>query len=240
MKSLEESDIIVTIRKELKRNADEATRQSGKRFFKEKVKLHGVKTAAVSAIAKKTFRTVRNGGKEAVLRICEGLWESGFMEESFIACHWSYELRDQYLPGDFAVFERWVSTHVRNWASCDTLCNHSIGTFIEMYPEYAAGLLQWTGSDNRWVRRASAVSLIIPARKGLFMREIFEIAERLLRDEDDLVQKGYGWLLKAASAAHEEEVYRFVLDRRDAMPRTALRYAIEKMPAHMKKEAMRR
>ena len=57
------------------------------------------------------------------------------------------------------------------------------------------------------MKRGAAFSLIIPVRKGLFLPEVFEIAEILLLDSDDLVQKGYGWMLKAASESHPREVY---------------------------------
>ena len=90
------------------------------------------------------------------------------------------------------------------------------------------------------MRRAAAVTLIIPARKGLFLNDIFEIAELLLADKDDLVQKGYGWMLKAASQAYQTEVLDFVIKYKTTMPRTALRYAIEKMPQEMKAQAMKR
>jgi 3-methyladenine DNA glycosylase AlkD len=162
------------------------------------------------------------------------------MEESFIACNWSYRFRKEYLPGDFIIFERWVKCYVSNWASCDTLCNHTVGTFIEMYPEYIKGLKRWAESDNRWVKRASAVSLIIPARKGKFLNEIFEIADILHSDRDDMVQKGYGWMLKSASQAHQQEVFGYVMSNKATMPRTSLRYAIEKMPRELKARAMAR
>jgi 3-methyladenine DNA glycosylase AlkD len=82
------------------------------------------------------------------------------------------------------------------------------------------------------------VTLIIPARHGLFLPDVFRIADGLLLDSDDLVQKGYGWMLKAASEAHQKEVFNYVMKNRFRMPRTALRYAIEKMPAELKKQAM--
>jgi 3-methyladenine DNA glycosylase AlkD len=88
------------------------------------------------------------------------------------------------------------------------------------------------------MRRAAAVTLIIPARKGKFIADIFEITDLLLLDNDDLVQKGYGWMLKAASEAHQQEVFAYVVRNKAVMPRTALRYAIEKMPADLKKTAM--
>lgn len=232
------STIIARIKQELGQKADEQTRQSGQRFFKESVQLYGVKAAVVTKIGKEFFKEIKEQSKEEILQLCEELWTSGYMEESFIACNWSYFLRKSYTPQDFPVFERWVNEYVSNWASCDTLCNHTIGAFMEMYPAYVSRLKTWGTSPNRWVRRAAAVSLIIPARQGKFLHDIFEIADILLLDQEDLVQKGYGWMLKAASQAHQQEVFEYVLARKATMPRTALRYAIEKMPKELKREAM--
>jgi 3-methyladenine DNA glycosylase AlkD len=162
------------------------------------------------------------------------------MEESFIACNWSYYLHEEYKKNDWIVFKRWLEKYVSNWASCDTLCNHTIGSFLEMYPSYVSELKKWAKSKNRWMRRGAAVSLIVPAKKGLFLKDIFEISEILLLDKDDLVQKGYGWMLKAASQAHEKEVFDFVITHKQTMPRTALRYAIEKMQKPLREKAMER
>lgn len=234
------ADIIEQIRRELVNNADEATRKSGTRFFKEEVKLYGVKTATVSKISKQAFESIKNLPKKEIFAFCEQLWKSGMMEESFIACNWSYQIHKQFTEDDFPVFERWLNEYVSNWAACDTFCNHTVGTFVEMYPGYIEKLKEWTQSANRWVRRAAAVSLIIPAKKGLFKEDIFEIADKLLLDTDDLVQKGYGWMLKSFCHNYEEDVYRYVLSKREIMPRTALRYAIEKMPKEMRQEAMKK
>jgi len=231
-------EIIESIRSELKRNADEAVRINGLRFFKEEVRLHGVKTAVVRSIGRQYYKQLKGMARAEIFVLCEELWRSGSMEESFVACNWSYYLRKDYEPGDFQVFEKWVSIRVTNWASCDTLCNHSVGTFIEMYPEYLKDLRRWAASENRWVRRASAVSLIVPAKQGKFLADVLEIADILLKDRDDLVQKGCGWMLKAASAAHQTEVFDYVMRNKKIMPRTILRCAIEKMPKEQKKAAM--
>jgi 3-methyladenine DNA glycosylase AlkD len=90
------------------------------------------------------------------------------------------------------------------------------------------------------MRRASAVSLILPAKRGLFLGEAFKISDLLLEENEDLVQKGFGWLLKEESRTHQGEVYEYVLSNRDVMPRTALRYAIKLIPDEMRKEAMKK
>ena len=233
-------NILSKIRKELRRNADEKIRKSGERFFKEEVKLYGIKTAVGIQIGKKYWKEIQDKSKKEIFSLCEDLWKSGYMEESFIACNWSYYVRKDYAEKDFAVFERWVKNYVSNWASCDTLCNHTIGSFVEMYPKYLSDLKKWTRSKNRWMKRASAVLLIIPAKKGKFLKDVFEIADSLLLDQDDMVQKGYGWMLKVASQTHQEEVFNYVMKNKKVMPRTALRYAIEKMPENLREKAMTR
>lgn len=230
--------IIKTLRKELKQNADEKLKKSGERFFKEKVKIYGMKTSLGIQIGKKYWKEIQDKEKNEVFSLCDELWQSGFLEESFIACNWSYYINRKYEEKDFAVFEKWVKNYVSNWASCDTLCNHSIGTFVDMYPKYLKSLKSWAKSKNRWVRRAAAVSLIVPARRGKFLKDIFEIADILLLDHDDLVQKGYGWMLKAASESRQSQVFDYVMKNKAQMPRTALRYAIEKMPKDLKTKAM--
>jgi 3-methyladenine DNA glycosylase AlkD len=233
-------EIIEALRTELRNSTDEKTRSTSQNFFKEKIEFYGVKVPAVRKIAKETFKLIENKTKNEIFDYCETLWQSGYIEESFIACDWSYLLRKRYETSDFEVYERWISQYVNNWASCDSLCNHTVGEFLERFPEYVSRLKTFAKSDNRWVRRAAAVSLIIPARKGMFLTDIFEIADILLTDHDDLVQKGYGWMLKAASDANQIDVFAYVMKNKALMPRTALRYAIEKMPAELKKQAMAR
>ncbi len=230
--------IILQIRKDLEQNADEEAKASSNRFFKEDIKAYGMKTPVARKIAKKYYKKISNKRKPDIFSLCEELLSSDYMEEAFIAFEWSYKLRKQYEPEDFAMFERWVGDYVNNWAKCDTLCNHTIGTFIDMYPQYIDSLKKWTASENRWQRRAAAVTLILAARRGDFLDDILDIADLLLTDKDDLVQKGYGWMLKEASKQHQQEIFDYVMKNKKVMPRTALRYAIEKMPKDLRVKAM--
>ncbi len=233
-----DTNIIARIRQDLALNADEKTKSSSTRFFKEKITCYGVKSAFVRKIAKDYFNEIKNEDKKEVFALCEELLRSDYCEEAFIAFDWAYQVRNYYSEDDFFTFERWIENYVNNWAKCDTLCNHSVGSFVEKFPAYIANLKTWTTSDNRWVRRAAAVTLILPARKGNFLKDVFEISDSLLTDKDDLVQKGYGWMLKEASKSHQQEVFEYVMRNKKDMPRTALRYAIEKFPTELRAKAM--
>jgi len=233
-------DFILTLRNELKENSDEKTRQSSQRFFKETIKVYGLKSSDVRKISKKYFKEIKEKPKEEIFALSEELWKSGILEETFIACDWTYSLHKDFTVNDFETFERWIKTYINNWASCDTFCNHTMGSFIDKYPEYIEKLKDFAKSNNRWVRRTAAVSLIIPAREGRYLKEIFEIADILLLDKDDMVQKGYGWMLKEASKPYQKEIFDFLVSNKKIMPRTALRYAIEKMPKELKQNAMKK
>jgi 3-methyladenine DNA glycosylase AlkD len=230
--------LLSEIRQQLKNKVDESIIGSEKRFFKEEVKVWGVPTKVVGGIAKSFKPAIKNLSPAQVYAMCEQLLAAGYLEEAWLACEFCYLKRDQYQSEDFAIFAGWLEKYVTNWATCDTFCNHSLASFIEKYPVHIEVLKKWTQSDNRWLRRASAVTFILPARQGKFAPEIFEIADLLLLDTDDLVQKGYGWMLKALSESKQQAVFDFVTARKAIIPRTALRYAIEKMPVELKKQAM--
>jgi 3-methyladenine DNA glycosylase AlkD len=230
--------IILKIRQKLTAYSDPGIKKSSESFFKEGVKIYGLRNAAVHSMSRELFRELPDRTKENVFTLCEELWRSGYLEESLIACNWAYSVRKSFELGDIVVFERWIDNYVTNWASCDTFCNHTVGELAVKYPSTIAYLKKWAHSDNRWMRRAAAVSLIIPARKGKFPDDIFEIATIMLTDKDDMVQKGYGWMLKAASEAYQKDVYDFVMKHRSSMPRTSFRYAIEKMTPELRAKAM--
>ena len=232
--------ILERIRAELRANANEKTIASYQHFFKEAVKFYGVSLGTVDKIANNYWKEIKSLEKQEIFNLCEDLFRSDYSEEAVVASVWTPKLTNQFEPTDLALFKRWIDTYINDWAKCDGFCNHTIGNFVAKYPESINEIVSWTASTNRWMKRAAAVSLIIPARKGQFLKEVFTISDRLLPDKDDMVQKGYGWMLKEASKLHQDEVYQYILQHRQDMPRTALRYAIEKMPKELKTEAMKR
>lgn len=151
------TSILHHIRQTLAEQGDEKTRIGSQRYFRETVTVHGIKAATVKNISKAFFQEIKSKPKAEIFRICENLWQSGYLEESFIACDWSDRLRSQFEPADFTIFESWIKKYVNNWASCDTLCNHTVGNFIMLCPEFLGKLKEFALDENRWARRAAAV-----------------------------------------------------------------------------------
>lgn len=233
--------MIEKIRRELKKMVDEKYKQGMINFFTEDIRPHGVRTGEARKIGAKYWKEIKNKNKREMWKLCEGLWQSGWFEEGIIAIDWSWRMKKNFVKADMKIFEEWLKKYVKNWAHCDDFCTHAMGYFMLMYPEFLGKLDKWAAAKNRWLRRAAAVTLIYPVRKeGKYLGKIFEIADKLLEDEDDLVRKGYGWMLKEASNVYPKKVFNYIMRRKDKMPRVSLRYAIEKMPKKWKQEAMRR
>ena len=176
--------------------------------------------------------------KNDIFDLCEQLLNSGVWDERTIAFEWAFRARKHYQSADFARFEGWLKDYVDGWGSCDDFCTHAFGDLIFKFPEHTPTVKSWTKSKNRWLRRAAAVVMIYGIRRERGFQESFEIADLLLMDADDLVQKGYGWMLKEISNKDPQPVYEFVMARKDHMPRTALRYAIEKLSSDLRQQAM--
>lgn len=199
-----------------------------------------LRTPIVRKISAEHFKEIRNLPKDEIFKLCEELLQSGDGNLGEISRDWAYRCKSRYERKDFKTFERWLKKYIRSWGSCDHLCVHPLGHLILLFPELATKIKKWTHSKNRWERRAAAVALIPALRKKLLLKEAFQTADILLQDREDLVQKGYGWMLKEAGNRYPKEVFRYVMRNREKMPRTALRYAIEKMPADWKTKAMER
>jgi 3-methyladenine DNA glycosylase AlkD len=234
------TDIIKNIRTELLQNVDPVYRQGVQNYFKEGIILHGVRLPVVRAISGKYYRKVKGFGKSEIFTLCASLLSYGTSEERTIAFDWAWRRRWEFQPSDFRVFERWLKDHVDNWGGVDDLCCHTFGYFVEQFPEFLPDVFRWTGAKPWHFRRAAAVVLIYPVRRGKYFGDVLKTADALLNDEHYLVQKGYGWLLKESYKMFPQEVFEYVMRNKDKIPRTALRYAIEKMPASQKQKAMSR
>ena len=145
-------------------------------------------------IASHFYPKVRENLPQA-MEVTGELHEHGIIEIVTIGDYMLTRMKKQITPEHFDVFDSWVDT-LTNWANTDEMCTNLVAETIRKEPKLVEKLLIWTDSDNRWRRRAAAVSLVPIARNGEKREEVFRIADRLIEDRDDVVQKGVGWLLK--------------------------------------------
>ena len=150
-------------------------------------------TPVIRKISGQLYRDVKHVEKEQLFAYCEQLLTAHNHEMRMIAFDWAYRIRKQVDGTEFTRYEQWLAEYVTGWGSCDDFCVRAFGELVYRYPEHLLAIKKWTQSDNRWLRRASAVVLIYAARRNALHNAVIEIADLLLHDPDDLVQKGYGW-----------------------------------------------
>ena len=198
-----------------------------------------IKTAQVRSISAQIFKTLEDKDISSVLSLCTQLLEQRDWALGVIAYDWAFRVRKQYSRDTFPVFERWLKEFVTDWNDCDDFCTHAFGELLSQYNDLFDLTTKWVEHSNFAVRRAAAVVLIYPINKNRYAAlDPFRVADLLLEDKHDLVQKGYGWMLKVLSQKELELVVRYLKANHAVIPRVAFRYAIEKLDNEIKRELM--
>jgi 3-methyladenine DNA glycosylase AlkD len=218
---------------ELNALADPGRADGERRYFKGTINNIGVTLPKIQAVEKRFCRDLaKTWSVDQAMEFCETLLAMRVFEVSLLALGFLGRFAERLGPTEFDRFERWLDDDwCDNWAAVDSLCPHVVGPVLRNNPELGSRVRAWAGSGNRWLRRASAVTLVLLLRKGEFLDLAYEIAAVLISDKsDDLVQKGNGWMLREAGATDPLRLERFLLAHGPDIPRTTLRYSIEKFP----------
>src|SRR5208282_22008 len=112
----------------------------------------------------------------------------------------------------------------------DALVHDLLAPMVAAEPVRARQIFVWAKSRNRWRRRAACVALIRGTREKQFFAQIVRLANELLEDQDDMVQKGLGWLLRETAKADPKRTVPYLMTIREKAPRLVLRTACETLP----------
>lgn len=196
-------------------------------FFKEEVRSHGWYTADVRRYARSLHKELAPD-QPLLLDVAERLFAGFALEEKALAVTMLEPSLKRFGGAEFRRFERWLG-RVRSWADHDALAMFLIGPMLAADPARRGRPLRWAASPNHWRRRAAAVSLIHGIRRGLLYGEARAVAERLVGDRDDMVQKGLGWLLREWAKHDPKAALPVLMDIRPRASRLVLRTACEKL-----------
>lgn len=133
------------------------------------------------------------------------------------------------------IFDFYISNlaYVNNWDLVDSSARDIVGAYLYQFKKSNTERLKilkaWTISENLWVRRIAIVSTHYFINKSEFELTL-KISEMLLKDKHDLIHKAVGWMLREMGKKDQEVLCRFLDSHAGTMPRTALRYALERLP----------
>jgi len=205
--------------------------KTGKGEYGEGDKFIGITVPVQRAIAKK-FRHLE-------LRDIEKLLESRVHEYRSTGL---MILVAQYEAGDPGtkqrVFDFYLqhSRRINNWDLVDGSAPYIVGKHLISRSRLV--LYRLAKSPDLWERRIAMVATAAFIRRG-DLKDTFGIATRLLADKHDLIHKATGWMLREAGKQSRAELIRFLKRNYSRLPRTALRYAIERLPEAQRKKALK-
>jgi len=196
-------------------------------FFKEEVQSRGWYTAELRKVAVRFRRSiVREQGMDFLIRVADQLFSGRILEEKVFAVFLLEKQTKNFTEKEFQIFASWID-RVSSWADHDALAHYLLAPMVYADPTRCRKVFRWAQSPNRWRRRAACVALILrPEQKRLFA-EIIRLSNQLLDDQDDMVQKGLGWLLREMTKADPERTVPYLMKIHGRAPRLVLRTACE-------------
>lgn len=217
------------LKAELERLGDPARATHSLRYFKagpgeyaEGDRFRGIATPDVRAL----FKTHR----DATLPDALALLDSPYNEDRALALLFMvrlFEKGDEDTRGE--VFRAYLghTDRINNWNLVDLSAPQIVGGWL--HGRSTVPLSRLAGSPSLWERRIALLATFHFIRRGEFA-ETFRIADLLLYDREDLIHKAAGWMLREVGKRDREALEAFLAPRYRRMPRTMLRYAIEKFP----------
>ena len=228
------------IRRVLLDGASAPHTQEVQRFFKDEVKSRGWYTGELRKVAVRFRRTIlAEQDIPYLVEVADRLFRGDVLEEKIFAVVMLQGIVSEFGKPEFKLFESWLD-RISSWADHDTLVYYLLGPMIAANDKLLSRPLHWTKAKDRWHRRAAAVSLIHSTRQHKNFEHIQRVTELLLKSDDDMVQKGLGWLLREAAKFNPEQTVPYLMTIRDHSPRLVLRTTCETLSPAMKEKVLGR
>ncbi len=220
-------------RRALARLARPAGEFDAQRYFRgdHGLRFYNVGTKPMRALARSIYAANRDRWSiDDAMQLADALIADPYLETKSVGIEVLALYRREFTPRVLPVWKRWLARNdSNNWATTDAICGYLIGPLIVAHPSLAPRVGDWARHRNMWVRRAAAVSLIPSVRTGAALDVAYDVARALSADREDLIHKAVGWLLREAGKADARRLERYLRANGPAIPRTTVRYAIERM-----------
>lgn len=226
------------IRSSLKRDGSAEHAAGVQWFFKDEVKSHGWRTADLRRVTKSFRREIRREfGLDFLVQVADQLFSGPVLEEKVAAVFLLEKLDREFGDAEFRLFESWLD-RISSWADHDAVVHYLIAPMVAAKRARVKAVFRWAKSTDRWHRRAACVALIQGTRRKLFLLEIKKLSDSLLADEDDMVLKGLGWLLRETAKYDAKRTVPYLMKIRARALRLVIRTACEPLPMAARKRIL--
>jgi 3-methyladenine DNA glycosylase AlkD len=218
------------IKKELRAKADASKAVVMRGFFKTGPMQYGEGDVFLGVTVPQS-RNIAKLYQSCDLQTVRELLHSKVHEERLVAL---LILVHKYGSGERGISEFYVENlrHVNNWDLVDLTAPSILGA--ELADKRRALLFELAESDNLWEKRIAIVATYYFIRRNDF-GDTLKIAKILLNDKHDLIHKAVGWMLREVGKRDIHTLEKFLVCHHEVMPRTMLRYAVERLPEKKKR-----
>ena len=238
MNALKEDDRVQIVRSALREHCNPSDAKNLQRFFKtgpgeygEGDTFMGVRVPAIRRVARQ-YAGLPVTDVEALLR-------SEIHEERLLALIILTEKYRNGTDGERArIYKLYLDStrFINNWDLVDTSAEHIVGAHLK--DRSRRPLHELAQSENLWERRIAVMATFHFIKKGEF-GETVNLAEILIADTEDLIHKAVGWMLREIGKRDQGIEEAFLKENYHRMPRTMLRYAIEKFPEDLRQQYLK-
>jgi 3-methyladenine DNA glycosylase AlkD len=222
------------VQKQIRSKASKDKAKVLQRFFKTGKGQYGEGDVFVGVTVPE-LRKIAKENREISLTGIKKLLQSKVHEDRFIALQ---ILRIQYEsaenPKKYVDFYIKNRKYVNNWDLVDTSTHYILGDYLKDKKDRSI-LYKFSESKNLWERRMSILATFAFINQNDF-GDTFKISENLLKDQNDLIHKAVGWMIREVGKRDQQKLEKFLKKHYKKMPRTMLRYAIEKFPETKRKK----
>ena len=226
-------------REEIRRLANKGIAKNSLRFFKTEKGQYGYGDIFLGIRAPK-IRLIAKKHVNISIVDMKILIQSKYHEERFlgliILVNKYSKTKDKKTKNQ--LYKIYISSfkYINNWDLVDVTCPYITGKHL--IDKDRSILYKWAKSDDLWTKRIAMVSTFSFIRQN-DLEDTFKIAEILLQDKHDLIHKAVGWMLREAGKRDLEKEEIFLKKYYRDMPRTMLRYAIEKFPESKRQDYLK-
>jgi 3-methyladenine DNA glycosylase AlkD len=229
-------------KRELKRLARPAGNFDASRYFRgaDDLRFHNVGTKPMRALARTISLQHRDEWSvDEAMQFADLLMEDPYLEVKSLGIEVVVRYRRDFTPRLLPLWKAWLARDLStNWATTDAISCSLVGPLVARHPELAEQMRAWARHRNMWVRRASAAGLLASVRQGLAMDIAYDVARQLHSDPHDLIEKAVGWLLRELGKTDVARLERYLRTTGPAIPRTTVRYAIERFSERKRRELL--
>lgn len=208
--------------------------KTGKGGYAEKDIFIGVTVPDIRKVANEYY-------KDITLKETENLLHSNYHEERLLALIiLTYKMKKAKENEQKEIIELYINNteYINGWDLVDLSAHYTVGKYLLEHEDEKGILYDFANSNDLWKQRISIVSTWIFIRNNKY-EDTLKIAEILLNNEYDLIHKAVGWMLREVGKKDFNIEYDFLIKHYKQMPRTMLRYSIEKFDEELRQDFLK-